>query len=61
MDGVRFIGTISTAVTMTGTILAQLIVEGTTKRMVQDLTAHLDPAAGHAILCRVRVPGQCAA
>ena len=31
------------------------------QRVVQDLTAHLDPAAGHAILCRVRVPGQCAA
>ena len=44
-DGrVRFIGaadkrnlTISTAVTMTGTIMAQLIAEGATKRMVQDL------------------------
>ena len=52
MDGVRFIGTISTAVTMTGTILAQLIVEGTTKRVVQDLTAQ-HQTAGHAILCRV--------
>ena len=60
MDGVYFIGTISTAVTMTGTILAQLIVEGTTKRVVQ-FTAHLDLAAGHAILYRVRVPGQCTA
>ena len=54
MDGVRFIGTISTAVTMTGTILAQLIVEGTTKRVVQDLTAQ-HQTAGHAIL--YRVPG----
>ena len=47
-DGrVRFIGaadkrnlTISTVVTMTGTIMAQLIVEGTTKRVVQDLPQH---------------------
>ena len=47
-DGrVRFIGaadkrnlTISTVVTMTGTIMAQLIVEGTTKRVVQDLLQH---------------------
>ena len=54
MDGVRFIGTISTAVTMTGTILAQLIVEGTTKRVVQDLTAQ-HQTAGHAILCRLRL------
>ena len=28
------------------------------QRVVQDLTAHPDPAAGHAILCRVRVPGR---
>ena len=47
-DGrVRFIGvtdkrniTISTVVTMTGTIMAQLIVEGATKRVVQDLPQH---------------------
>ena len=47
-DGrVRFIGaadkrnvTISTVVTMTGTIMAQLIVEGTTKGVVQDLPKH---------------------
>ena len=47
-DGrVRFIGTadkrnltISSVVTMTGTIMAQLIVEGTTKRVVQDLPQH---------------------
>ena len=44
---VRFIGaadkrnlTISTVVTMTGTIMAQLIVEGGTKRVVQDLPEH---------------------
>ena len=47
-DGrVRLIGaadkrniTISTVVTMTGTIMAQLIVEGATKRVVQDLPQH---------------------
>ena len=47
-DGrVRFIGaadernpTISTVVTMTRTIMAQLIVEGATKRVVQDLPQH---------------------
>ena len=47
-DGrVRFIGaadkrnlTISTVVTMTGTIMAHLIVEGATKRVVQDLPEH---------------------
>ena len=47
-DGrVRFIGaedkrnlTISTVVTMTGTIMAQLIVEGTTKRVLQDMPEH---------------------
>ena len=47
-DGrVRFIGaadkrslTISTVVTMTGTIMAQPIVEGATKRVVQDLPQH---------------------
>ena len=47
-DGrVRFIGaedkrnlTISTVVTMTGTIMAQLIVEGGTKRALQDLPEH---------------------
>ena len=47
-DGrVRFIGatdkrnlTISTVVTMTGTIMAQLVVEGATKRVVQDLPQH---------------------
>ena len=47
-DGrVRFIGsedkrnlTISTVVTLTGTIMAQLIVEGATKRVVQDLPEH---------------------
>ena len=47
-DGrVRFIGaadkrnlTISTVVTMTGTIMAQLIVEGATKRVVQVLPQH---------------------
>ena len=47
-DGrVRFIGaahkrnlTISTVVTMTGTTMAQLIVEGTTKRVAQDLPQH---------------------
>ena len=47
-DGrVRFIGatdkrnlTISTVVTMKGTIMAQIIVEGATKRVVQDLLQH---------------------
>ena len=42
-DGrVRFIGadTISTVVTMTGTIMAQLIVEGAMKRVEQDLPEH---------------------
>ena len=43
----RFIGaadkrniTISTVVTMTGTIMAQLMVEGTTKRVVQEMPKH---------------------
>ena len=33
-------GQISTVVAMTGTIMAQLIVEGATKRVVQDLSEH---------------------
>ena len=82
-DGrVRFIGaadqrnlTISTVVTMTGTIMAQL-----SSGVPRDLHSgwlhsgaatcgHLNPAAseaqhqtaGHAVLCRVRVPGRCGA
>ena len=60
--GVRFIGTISTVVTTTGTTM----VGGRHATMVYRTCQNtsLDPAApeaGHASLCRVRVPEQCGA
>ena len=64
-DGrVRFIGaankrniTISTVVTMTGTIMAQLIVEGATKRVVQDLPQHEKLSYSFSERHREHMPG----
>ena len=49
--------TISTVVTMTGTIVAQLIVEGATKRVAQDLPEHEKQLQREPVVHREHVPG----
>ena len=49
--------TISTVVTVTGTIVAQLIVEGTTKRVAQDLPEDEKQVQREPLVHREHVPG----